>query len=258
MRIFYALAIALALPAVAGANPDSSQSAGGGSGDRAGSSIVLAAGDDPDAKDDNGRTPLHSAAREGHAEAVDALLAVGADPNPNASAQGVTPLQIAVESDHADAVDALAASDSLPSTTSGSGNGDATDRPRGRFRIFRLKDTHGYNEFTLIYNRRKVAIDGMRMRLSLTRRECNAHILDRFNSDMARLIGDFTRRHSAGLEATEYFMMDLGIQIDGDHYLWSDDVRTGQNFLHIPGEIHRMKWEEKLNCSREQESESTP
>ena len=88
----------------------------------------------------------------------------------------------------------------------------------------------------------------MRMRLSLTRKECNAHILDRFNSDMARLIGNFKRRHSAGLDRSEYFMMDLRIRIDGNHYLWSDDVRTGHAFLHLPREIHRMKLEEKLNC----------
>ena len=155
-------------------------------------------------------------------------------------------------------VAALAAADSLPSTTFGSGDDDATDWQRRRFRIFGLKDTHGYSRFTLIYNRRKVAIDGARMRPSLTRRECNAHILDRFNSDIATLIGDFTRKHSAGLETTEYFMMDLRIQIDGNHYIWSDDVRAGHDFLHLPGEIHRMKWEEKFNCSRNHGSGTTP
>lgn len=320
MRYFCTLALALSLPAFAGADPNASQLSAGGSGDRDAHSIVLAAGTDPNAKDDDGSTPLHAATREGDARAIDALLAAGADPNisdvggdtplhaasgdgsakaidaflaagadpntrvegitplhaaagkghvdaihillaagadPNASAQGVTPTDLAAEMGHTEAVDALAAADSLPSTTSGSGNGDATDWPRRRFRIFRLKDSHGYNKFTLIYNRRKVAIDGMRMRLSLTRRECNAHILDRFNADMARLIGDFTRRHNAGLETTEYFMMDLRIQIDGNYYVWSDDVRTGHDFLHLPREIHRMKWEEKFNCSRDQESGKT-
>ena len=68
---------------------------------------------------------------------------------------------------------------------------------------------------------------------------------------MARLIGDFTRMHSAGLDRSEYFMMDLRIRNDGKTDLWSDDVRTSRQFLHPLGETHRMKWEEKFTgrCS---------
>ena len=44
-------------------------------------------------------------------------------------------------------------------------------------------------------------------------------------------------KHSAGLETTEYFMMDLRIRIDGENDMWSDDVRTGRDFLHLPREI---------------------
>lgn len=223
MRIFYALSLALAFPAIAGDELSASPLAASGIGD-----IVKIA----------------------------SVLAAGADPN--ASAQGVTALQVAIEVDHAGAEDVLATTNARPTTTSRSGNGDAADWPRRRFRTFRLKDTHGFNEFTLIYNRRKIAIDGIRMRLSLTRRECNAHILDRFHSNMTRLIREFIRRHSTGLETTEYFMMDLRIQIDGDHYIWSDDVRTGHEFLHLPEEIHRMKWEEKFICSSNQESGTSP
>ena len=133
MRTCYALA--LACPAIASADLNASLLAASGSSYLVKIVSVLAAGADPNTRDDAGNTPLPAAAGEGHAKAISVLLAAGADPN--ASAQGVTPLQIAAEAGHTDAVDALAAADSLPSTTSGSRNGDAADWPRRRFRIFR-------------------------------------------------------------------------------------------------------------------------
>ena len=209
--------------------------------------FLCAADPDPNA-DAGGVTPLRIAEWKGNTDAVRTLLLAGADPNAK-DTDGRTPGNHAAATGHADSADALLAANSLPSTPSGSSNGDVIDARGRRFRIFELKDTHGFNEFTLIYNRRKVAIDGMRMRLSLTRRECNAHILDRFKSDMATLIGDFTRKYGAGLDTAEYLMMDLRIRIDGKNYIWSDSVRTGHDFLHLPREIHRMKWEEKFACS---------
>ena len=79
-----------------------------------------------------------------------------------------------------------------------------------------------------------------------------------FNSEMAGLIKKFTRQYSAGFETTEYGMMDLRIRIDGKNFVWSDSVRTGQLFLRLPGEIHRMKFEEKLTCSRDDTSGRAP
>jgi ankyrin repeat protein len=48
--------------------------------------------DEPDLR---GRTPLHAACREGHGEAVEALLELGADPNKATSSPGLTPCHYA-------------------------------------------------------------------------------------------------------------------------------------------------------------------
>ena len=159
---------------------------------------------------------------------VHALFLPGAAPNANAD--GRTPRDYSAAEGHADSAEALPAANSVSSTTSGTRNGEATGSQRSTFRTFELKDTHGFNQFTLIFNRTKIAIDGIRMRLSLTRRKCNAHVIDRFNSEMAGLIKKFTRQYSAGFETTEYGMMDLRIRIDGKNFVWSDSVRTGQLF----------------------------
>jgi hypothetical protein len=59
-----------------------------------------------DARDANGRTALMLAVMHGRAEAVDVLLAAGADPNA-ADARSVTPLQAALDGEQADIAVAL-------------------------------------------------------------------------------------------------------------------------------------------------------
>ena len=59
-----------------------------------------------DARDANGRTALMLAALHGRGEAVDVLLAAGADPNA-ADAHGVTPLQAALNGEQTDIAAAL-------------------------------------------------------------------------------------------------------------------------------------------------------
>ena len=71
---------------------------------------LLAAGADPNAKAAYlGDTPLHTAALMGHADAIAALLKGGADPNANAAndADGDTPLHWAVGEGHAEVVHIL-------------------------------------------------------------------------------------------------------------------------------------------------------
>lgn len=50
-------------------------------GDAAGIKVLLEHGEDPDFRDNHGRTPFHVAAFRGHHEAMRALAAGGADPN---------------------------------------------------------------------------------------------------------------------------------------------------------------------------------
>ena len=118
-----------------------------------------------------------------------------------------------------------------------------------RLRTIKLKDSHGFNQFSLAYSRDRITIDGLRMRLSVTRRECNAHILDRFNSEMSKLVTKFIRETKFGPKKDGYVMMDLKIEIDEETYISSDDLKMGRSFAHLPEEIVRMKWEEKFNCS---------
>lgn len=71
---------------------------------------LLAAGADPNAKAAYlGDTPLHTAALMGHADAIAALLKGGADPNANAAndADGDTPLHWAVGEGHAEVIHIL-------------------------------------------------------------------------------------------------------------------------------------------------------
>lgn len=60
--------------------------------------LLATSGCEVNRADDFGLTPLHYAARGGHADCVQALLAVGADPRRTAR-DGVTPAHMAVESD---------------------------------------------------------------------------------------------------------------------------------------------------------------
>ena len=125
-----------------------------------------------------------------------------------------------------------------------------TDLVENRFQTIKLTDSHGFNQFSLAYNRNKIAIDGLRMRLSLTRRDCNAHILDRFNSEMFKFVKNFVReyRTRTRTKKDEFVMMDLKIEIDEKDYISSDDLPTGRTLLYLPEEILRMKWEEHFSC----------
>ncbi|WP_083232879.1 ankyrin repeat domain-containing protein [Endozoicomonas atrinae] len=69
---------------------------------------LIARGADVNARTKDGRTPLHNAAQNGHLEAIDALIARGADVNARTK-DGRTPLHFAAQNGHLEAIDALIA-----------------------------------------------------------------------------------------------------------------------------------------------------
>jgi ankyrin repeat protein len=68
---------------------------------------LLAKGVPPEPKDDWGYTPLHLAAKYGHASTLRLLLAAKASPSPKASNDGFTPLHLAVIDRHLEAISVL-------------------------------------------------------------------------------------------------------------------------------------------------------
>ena len=111
-------------------------------------------------------------------------------------------------------------------------------------------------QFTLTYNRNKVAIQGYMMDLSLQRKKCSAHILDRFNKDMKTFIST----HKQGLKKNltwKKTIETLEIQIDGENYFLKGRSPAGMAFLSLPREITRMKWEEKLNCEKKKKTKGS-
>jgi ankyrin repeat protein len=70
---------------------------------------LLAGGADVNAENPMQRTPLHLAARVGHADVVEALLAWGANVNAKDKSPGHTPLHYAAQHDHKDVAELLLA-----------------------------------------------------------------------------------------------------------------------------------------------------
>ena len=102
---------------------------------------------------------------------------------------------------------------------------------------------------TVTYNRNTVAIKIHQMDLSLYRKECNAHIIDRFNQEITLLIEEAFTREELKTTMENPEIRTIEVQIDNVSYLTSFSTPIAKALLYLPKEIMRMKWEEKFNCN---------
>lgn len=145
----------------------------------------------------------------------------------------------------------LPAANSAPGTPLAGRTGEpVAAAAQSRLRTIRLTVSHGgIKRFTLHYNSETVAIEAPTMRLSLTKRPCNAHIIDRFGWTMGKLVRQLTGRYSTAINTWEYTMSGLSVLVGDVLYVSHKGQRIGRQFCLIPDEVLRMKWEEKFNCS---------
>ncbi|MDE0518941.1 MAG: hypothetical protein OXH36_05235 [Bdellovibrionales bacterium] len=104
--------------------------------------------------------------------------------------------------------------------------------------------------FVLMYSKNRVAIKGHQLDLSLDRKKCNTHIIDRFNKEISQIINDIFRKKELKTTVKEKEINTVEISMEGKSYFIPFSSRVGQTFLYFPKEILRMKWEEKLNCQK--------
>ena len=108
-----------------------------------------------------------------------------------------------------------------------------------------------FKQFTLTYNKNEIAIKGHQLDLSLNRKKCNAHILDRFNKEIIQIIRDALKKKEMKTTNKKKEIDTVEIQVEGKSYFVKFASQIGQTFLHFPKEILRMKWEEKFNCTKQ-------
>ena len=106
-----------------------------------------------------------------------------------------------------------------------------------------------FKKFTLTYNKDTVAIKGKQLNLSLNRKKCNAHILDRFNKEITQTIKNALKKKEMKTTNKKKGIDTIEIQIEGKSYFVKFESQIGQTFLYFPKELSRMKWEEKFNCT---------
>lgn len=110
--------------------------------------------------------------------------------------------------------------------------------------------------FVLTYSNKKVSIKGYQMDLSLDRKKCNAHIIDRFNTETSQIIREALKSKEMKNTVKKKEIDTVEIQIEGKSYFTKYSSKIGQTFLYYPKEALRMKWEEKLNCENKKKTKS--
>lgn len=105
-------------------------------------------------------------------------------------------------------------------------------------------------QFVLTYNKNRIAIKGYQMDLSLDRKKCNTHIIDRFSKETTQLIREALKSKEMKNTVKQKEIDTVEIQIEGKSYFTKFASKVAQTFLYYPKEVLRMKWEEKFNCEK--------
>lgn len=113
-----------------------------------------------------------------------------------------------------------------------------------------LKVSTALKHFTVTYNENRVAVKGHQVDLNLDRKECNAHIIKRFNKETDSFIKDFLKKREKNRLVEKAAIDTVEVQIQGKGYFTPSSSSIGRIALYFPQEILRMKWEEKLNCEK--------
>src|SRR5262245_47309171 len=122
ITLFTLPAIAFALSSLLHASSDGSKVADAAmASDRAAVRALITSGDDVNAAQGDGMTALHWAARHGDTELVRMLIAAGGNVRATTRLGNYTPLLMASELGHAGAIDALIAAGADPKGTTASG-----------------------------------------------------------------------------------------------------------------------------------------
>lgn len=108
--------------------------------------------------------------------------------------------------------------------------------------------------FVLTYSKKRVAIKGYQMDLSLDRKKCNAHIIDRFNKETTQLIRNALKDKEMKSTVKKKEIDTVEMQMEGKSYFTKFSSKVAQTFLYYPKEVLRMKWEEKFNCQKKKKT----
>lgn len=101
-----------------------------------------------------------------------------------------------------------------------------------------------FKTITLNYDRRNISLTGHQLDLSLKRKKCNGHILDRFRRQMEGLLKSKSFKEKRNEKAS------LEIQVGVRRLFVPFRSKEAQFLLNLPIEIKRMKLEGIFICRR--------
>ena len=105
-------------------------------------------------------------------------------------------------------------------------------------------------QYTLKHDKNKISIKGYQLDLSLSRKRCNAHIINRFNNELTKFIKEQIKTNTLQKIVEKVSIETVEVHIDREIYFINAKSKAGSAFLFLPNEIIRMKWEEKIECSK--------